>query len=74
MFTSIQHNFRGFSYNRDYENKDLFKEEIEAELEATSEISWAHLFSEDGKMVASYRRGLGFADFQKGEIRDEKRT
>ena len=63
MFTSIQKHYRGFYFKPDYRDKELFNEEMKKEHEGDNGICWAHLFNEDGKMVATYRRGYTMAEY-----------
>ena len=63
QYTSIQHNFRGFNYQVDYASKESFNEEMKKEHEGNDDICWAHLFSKDGDMVATYKRGYTMAEY-----------
>ena len=60
-YTSIQRNFRGFNYKRDYQTKELFNDDMKQDHEGNSEIEWAHLFDKYGDKVAEYKRGCTMA-------------
>lgn len=62
-YTSIQRNFRGFNYQIDYASKKSFNEEMKREHEGLDGICWAHLFTKDGEMVATYKRGYTMAEY-----------
>jgi hypothetical protein len=62
-YTSIQSNFRGFNYQKDYGSKERFNEDMKKEHEGRDEICWAHLFTKGGEMVATYRRGYTMAEY-----------
>lgn len=59
QYTSIQHNFRGFNYQIDYASKEGFNED----MKKSHEICWAHLFTKDGDMVATYKRGCKMTEY-----------
>ena len=63
MYTSLQKHYRGFFFQRDYENKELFNEDMKFDADGKEEICWAHLFTEGGDKVAEYRRGYTMAEY-----------
>ena len=63
MFICIQRHFRGFNYQTDYVTTEKFNTDMQKDHEGEQEISWAHLFDEDGRMVATYRRGYTMAEY-----------
>jgi len=63
MLTSIQHHYRGFNYQRDYETKEQFNKDMKKEHEGNDEICWALLFTDKGDKVAEYRRGYTMAQY-----------
>ena len=63
MFTSIQRHWRGFNYQTDYQTKELFNEDMKKDAEGARAITWAHLFDEDGEMVATFKRGYTMAEY-----------
>lgn len=59
-YTSIHSNFRGFNFQRDYDDPARFEAECLKEAEGRSETNWAVLLRvEDGRQIAEYRRGAG---------------
>jgi hypothetical protein len=59
MFNSMEKHYRGFCFQRKYEEIADFAADIERDEENEKAVSWAHLFNEDGDMIATYRRGYG---------------
>lgn len=60
---SVQRHFRGFSYQRNYDTKEQFNDDMKKEHEGSDEICWAFLFTDEGYMVAEYRRGYTMAQY-----------
>lgn len=58
MFTSLERHYRGFTYKQEYPTVKLFNESMKKQLNGKDEVNWSYLFNEDGKMVASYKRGM----------------
>lgn len=63
MFISIQKHFRGFTFDRKYESVEEFDKDMKREHDEADEICWAHLFSINGDMVATYRRGYTMSEY-----------
>lgn len=59
MYISLERNFRGFNYTRDWNRVESFWKGMKANIEKDNdEICWAKLFNkETGDEVALYRRG-----------------
>ena len=63
MYTSIQKHYRGFFFQRDYEDRELFNDDMKFHAEGPNEICWAFLLTESGEKVAEYRRGYSMAEY-----------
>ena len=62
-YRSLQKHYRNFCFQRDYDSKDDFNEDMKKDYEDGSEICWAFLFSDAGTLVAEYRRGFTMAEY-----------
>lgn len=59
MLTSIQRNFRGFNYKKDYASVEEFWKDMKEDENDNSEICWAKLINgESGDIVAEHKRGM----------------
>ena len=57
MYISIQKRYQGVYIQHSYDTIAEFSEEIKRDIEGNKNISWAHLFTEQGILAATYKQG-----------------